>query len=108
MNQRMIKLHDGRGKFGEYTIYGTLFQFEGELRKGWKITARTAIGPVEHYWVENGAFHEVRVDLLAPPTGNSFITIGAPVEVSHAEASAVATAMDQWTAEYHDKVLAGP
>jgi len=106
MNHRLTKLYHRKGDFDGYTIYGFLYQSEGELKKGWNITSSALTGSVNHYWLEDGEFHAVGTHLMMPPTGENFINIGEVVPVEQPEKTAILSAVKQWTAEYHDKILA--
>ena len=100
MSQNLTKLFNGRGVFDDFTVYGFLYHFDGEVRQGWNITAHRGGGQVKHYWVEGGEFHAVGTHLMMPPTGGNFIEIGGVIEVAEGERKAILSAIEEWMQAY--------
>ena len=94
-----------QGDFDGYTIYGHMFQLHGELRKGWYVTSASNLGEVNHYWIESDQFHTVVSHIATPPTGANYLDIGSVVNVKEAEKAVISRAVEQWTQEFHDKIL---
>lgn len=94
------------GEFDGFTLHGYRFKFHGEHRTGWKITSESKLGGVKHYWVEHDKFHTVVSHTATEPTRPGFLDIGSVIDVKEAEKAAISRAVERWTQEYHDKIIA--
>jgi hypothetical protein len=95
-----------QGDFDGYTIYGHMYKFHGERRTGWYVTSVSTSVESRQYWVEHDQFHTVVSHIATPPTGANRFDIGEVTEVKEVERTVIARAIEQWTREYHDKILA--
>jgi hypothetical protein len=97
-----------QGEFDGLTLYGHMFKLRNESRKGWYITSAPKIGNVKHYWVEHGEFYTVISHIATPPHGATYLDIGDVTRVKEVEKATIARAVEEWTREYHEKLLSEP
>jgi hypothetical protein len=95
-----------QGEFDGYKLHGDMFQLHGELRKAWYVTSASSLGEINTYWIEHDQFHTVISHIATPPTGANYFDVGDVIDVKETERAAISRAVEQWTQEYHDKIIA--
>ncbi len=92
----LTRLQHQSGTFGAYKVSGHQFRDQrGEV--GWHITAYPGGNPVNDYWVADGVFYGLRIDLGA---NRSLIEVFDEIQdIDPGEREAILSALAEWDKE---------
>jgi len=84
------------GTFSGYSVQAIKYRSErGDV--GWHTTSWPLRDPIHSFWIENGAFHSVRIYFSAYSTGRTIIEIFGIIEnIDTEERNAVLEAIAEW------------
>lgn len=92
----MTRLQHQSGVFDGYEVSG--FQYKDERGEvGWKMTAWPGGNPVNEYWVRNGRFYGVRIDL--GPNKSLIEVLNEIHDIDLKERTAILNALAKWEAQ---------